>query len=190
MRSFLTAALLAALLAPTAHAAPASTPGQEVVSTVQRLFDAMAARDAAGILALLTPEAGIASIRPNQSLNQISGADFAARIAASKDALLERIWQPEVRVAGRIATLWAPYDFHIGTRLSHCGVDSITLFATPEGWKVAGVYYSVVEAAQCAPSPLGGRRASEGARSTGGGLPAPRGGRVPHMSGHQQPGAW
>jgi hypothetical protein len=105
MRSFLTAALLAAALAPTAHAAPASGAEQEVIGTVRRLFDAMAARDAAGILALLTPEARIASIRPNQSLSQISGTDFAARIAASKDALLERMWQPEVRVAGRIATL-------------------------------------------------------------------------------------
>lgn len=82
-------------------------------------------------------------------------ANLQRLFVASKDAPLERIWQPEVRVAGRMATLWASYDFHFGTRLSHCGVDSITLFATPEGWKVAGVYYSVVEAAQCAPSPLG-----------------------------------
>ena len=155
MRTCFTAALLAAALATTAHAAPASGPEQEVIGTVQRLFDAMAARDAAGILALLTPEARIAAIRPNQTMSQISGTDFAARIAASKDALLERIWQPEVRMAGRIATLWAPYDFHIGTRLSHCGVDAVTLFATAEGWKVAAVSYSVVEVAQCAPSPLG-----------------------------------
>lgn len=82
---------------PTAYAATAASPEQEVIATLQRPF------------------------------------------VASKDALLERIWQPEVRVASCMATLWAPYDFHIGTRLLHCGVDSITLFATPEGWKVAGV---------------------------------------------------
>jgi hypothetical protein len=155
MRSFLAATVIAATTAPTALAAPASGPEQDVVNTVQRLFDAMAARDAAGILAVLTPEARIVSVRPNQTTNQISGTDFAARIAASKDPLLERMWQPQVLVAGRMASLWAPYDFHIGTRLSHCGVDSVTLFATPEGWKIAGVYYTVIEAAQCAPSPLG-----------------------------------
>jgi|Transcript_31881 hypothetical protein len=113
MRNLLSATVLAATPAPTADAAPASSPEQRVIATLQRLF------------------------------------------VASKDALLERIWQPEVRVAGRLPTLWAPDDFYIGARLSHCGVDSITLFATPEGWKVAGVFFSVVEAPQCAPSPLG-----------------------------------
>lgn len=155
MRTLLVASLLAASTASTALAAPGSGPEQDVVNTVQRLFDAMAARDTAGILAVLTPEARVVSVRPNQTTSQISGTDFATRIAASQDALLERMWQPQVLVAGRMATLWAPYDFHIGTRLSHCGVDSVTLFATPAGWKIAGIYYTVVEAAQCAPSPLG-----------------------------------
>ena len=46
-------------------------------------------------------------------------------------------------------------DFHIGPRLSHCGVDAVTLFATSDGWKIAGIHYTVTEAAQCPPSPLG-----------------------------------
>jgi hypothetical protein len=154
MRNFLAATPLAAAVS-TALAAPASSPEQDVVNAVQRLFDSMAARDPAGIQATLASEARFVSVRPNQTISQISGADFAARIAASKDPLLERMWQPQVLVAGRMATLWAPYDFHIGTRLSHCGVDSVTLFATPEGWKIAGVYYTVIEAPQCPPSPLG-----------------------------------
>ena len=151
MRNFLTLMLVTASLVPPAVAATE----QEVVATVQKLFDAMAARDAAAIGALLTPQAQIVSIRANQTLSTSTGADFAARIGAAKEPLLERMWQPKVLIEGGMATLWAPYDFHRAGKLTHCGVDSVTLFQTVDGWKISGVFFNVVEAAKCAPSPLG-----------------------------------
>src|SRR5256885_3716182 len=39
----------------------------------------------------------------------------------------ERMWNPEVRIDGGIATLWTPYDFHVGPRFSHCGYDAFQL---------------------------------------------------------------
>jgi hypothetical protein len=152
---YLLAAPLFIAAAASASAAPAASPEQEVVKTVQALFDAMAARDESAIKALMTADATLASLRTNQTTSSLTGAEFAARIAAAKEPLLERMWQPKVLVEGGIATLWAPYDFHRNGRLTHCGVDSVTLFETPSGWRISGVYFSVVEAAKCAPSPLG-----------------------------------
>jgi hypothetical protein len=65
----------------------------------------------------------------------------------------ERIWNPEVKVNGLIATLWAPYDFWLDGKYSHCGVDQFDFIKTEEGWKIAGGVYSVES--KCAPSPLG-----------------------------------
>ncbi len=125
------------------------------MKTVQQLFDAMAARDESAIKAVLTADAKIASIRANQAMSSTTGAEFAARIAAAKEPLLERMWQPRVLIEGGMATLWAAYDFHRGGTLTHCGVDSVTMFEAAGGWKISGVYFTVVEAAKCPPSPLG-----------------------------------
>lgn len=151
MRNFAAVFIVAGTLVLPAAAAPE----QEVVATVQKLFDAMAARDAAAITSLMTPTAQIVSIRANQTLSSSTGAEFATRIGAAKEPLLERMWQPKVLIEGGMATLWAPYDFHRSGKLTHCGVDSVTLFQTADGWKISGVYFNVVEASKCAPSPLG-----------------------------------
>ena len=144
--------LLTLLLLPAAFAA---NEEREVIATVERLFAGMAARDETAIRAVLTPEGKIYSMRANLPAAVTSHADFASRIAAAKETLLERMWEPKVLLQDRLATLWAPYDFHRGGKLTHCGVDSVTLIKTYEGWKIAGVFFTVVEAAKCAPSPLG-----------------------------------
>ena len=56
-------------------------------------------------------------------------------------------------VHGLIATVWAPYDFWIDGKLSHCGIDAFDLIKTEDGWKIAGGVYTVES--NCAPSPLG-----------------------------------
>jgi hypothetical protein len=54
---------------------------------------------------------------------------------------------------GRIATVWAPYDFWIDGKFSHCGVDAFDLIKTDKGWRIAGGAYTVE--LKCEPSPLG-----------------------------------
>jgi hypothetical protein len=83
-----------------------------------------------------------------------SDSAFIRSLASGNDALLERMWNPLVRVHGALAELWAPYDFHLGRRFSHCGVDSFTLIRGADGWQVASIAYTV-EPTGCSPSPLG-----------------------------------
>ena len=151
MRTLLPWILLGAAALPLA----AAGDEREVVAAVQRLFDAMAAHDEAALRSLLMPDGRIGTVRANGAVSLSTPAEFAARIGAAKEPLLERIWSPTVLVQDRMATVWAPYDFHRAGKLTHCGIDSITLFRTPDGWRVAGVSYTVVDVAQCTPSPLG-----------------------------------
>jgi hypothetical protein len=48
----------------------------------------------------------------------------------------ERLRNPVVQVDGGLASVWAEYHFYVGTRFSHCGVDTFHLVRTTEGWKI------------------------------------------------------
>jgi hypothetical protein len=87
----------------------------------------------------------------------VRGRSFQAYmdgLRTAKGTPLERMWDPEVRVHGPLATVWTKYDFHNDGAFSHCGVDSFQLVKTAEGWKIAGAAYTV-ERTKCAPHPAG-----------------------------------
>jgi hypothetical protein len=89
-----------------------------------------------------------------QTVRSVAFDEFVRSAAASQARLLERMWDADVRVFGRIATVAAPYDFHRDGVFSHCGTDVFDLVKTPEGWKISGILYTV-ERQGCRPSPLG-----------------------------------
>jgi hypothetical protein len=35
--------------------------------------------------------------------------------------------------------VWTEYDFHLGDKFSHCGVDAFHLLKTSAGWKVVAL---------------------------------------------------
>ena len=82
-----------------------------------------------------------------------SNEEYFADLQASSQKMRERIWNPEVRVSGLIATVWAPYDFWLDGKFSHCGIDQFDFIKSEEGWKIAGGVYTLEP--KCAPSPLG-----------------------------------
>jgi hypothetical protein len=155
-------ALVAGLVASAGVLRPAasSAAGEEtaVIAAVQRFFDTMAACDAAGMRAVVDPEGRVLRLRPGPSgepaVSSSTFGDFLARLASCPETLLERMWDPQVRVHGSLATLWAPYDFWRGGTFSHCGVDAFDLVKSASGWRIVGVAYTV-EPEACAPSPLG-----------------------------------
>ena len=128
---------------------------QEVVATVQKLFDAMAAHDGDAASAVTIPEGRVFVVRATGETGASSTlAQFAERLPTIKGKILERMWKPEVRVDGRMATLWAPYDFHRDGQRTHCGIDAVDLVKTASGWKISGISYTVVTEG-CPVSPLG-----------------------------------
>jgi hypothetical protein len=96
-----------------------------------------------------------------------SGADqdglpgYTARTRAEQRAtttsqdIVERGFDPEVRVAGSIAMVWYPYDLYIDGEWSHCGVDLFSLVRTAAGWRIASMSWSVEQPPACRPHPDG-----------------------------------
>ncbi len=116
-----------------------------VTGTVQKLFDAMAAKDGAAIKALVLPGTSLSALRANGQTTVTPIEKFIETISTAQGSLAERMWDPKVLVEGNIATLWAPYDFHRDGKFTHCGIDVVNLLKTPEGWKIAGLSYTVIQ---------------------------------------------
>jgi hypothetical protein len=127
-----------------------------VVAVVQRFFDGMTAKDSVASRAVLAKGAHLSSMRVGGTgaIRHQSDSAFIAQIATSKQKLVERMWNPSVRVSGDIATLMTPYDFHIDGKFSHCGIDIFDLLKTPTGWQIVSVVYTA-QPQGCTPSPLG-----------------------------------
>ena len=116
---------------------------KDAVAAVQKLFDAMAAHDAAAIRAAVLPEARIYAVREEGAPTVGTMEDFAARIGGMQGGILERFTgKPKVDIRGRMAQVWGEYEFLRDGKFNHCGVDSVSLFQTAEGWKIAAIAYT------------------------------------------------
>jgi hypothetical protein len=158
MRAVRTAALVGVLATAFAPGVRAQTAADSVRATVQEFFRTMTARDSAGARrTLLEADGQYWAMRPTPqgpSVQRRTNAPYLESLGKPGPRWQERMWDPTIQVHGPLATLWAPYDFHIDGTFSHCGVDTFTLFRTGEGWRIATVAYTV-ETEGCAPSPLG-----------------------------------
>jgi hypothetical protein len=130
-----------ACLGPAALQAQAEADSIAVVGVVTRVFDGMRTRDTALIRSAFTTDARLVNVTVRDgvpTLGAISVDDFVRSIAgAPADVVLdERIYDPEVRIDGRLATVWTWYDLLIGPRWSHCGVDAFQMAKLADGWKI------------------------------------------------------
>jgi hypothetical protein len=116
----------------------------DAVATVQKTFDGMAAHDAALIRSTMLPDVRLYSAREDGATRAIAGEDFASQIAANKGDVLERFTSaPSVSIRGRLAQVWGEYEFLRDGKFTHCGIDSVSLFKTADGWKIATLVYTM-----------------------------------------------
>ncbi|GMQ82728.1 MAG: hypothetical protein BMS9Abin05_2188 [Rhodothermia bacterium] len=128
-----------------------------VLSSVQQFFDGMAAADSVASRALLMEGGQFHSVRQDPDglfVRRSTFEEYLSDIASNANAFLERMWDPQVSVNGRLAVVTTPYDFHINGEFTHCGTDVFNLIKTDTGWRISSVMYTV-ERTGCPPSPLG-----------------------------------
>jgi len=113
---------------------------EAILSTVQKVFDAMRTRDTALLSQAFDSTARLVGVstRGAPSVNLTMPSQFGAAIsrAPAGDVWNERIYDPEVRIDGNVAQVWAYYTFHRNTTFSHCGVDAFMLVKAGTTWKI------------------------------------------------------
>jgi len=139
--------LLLAALATSASPALAqkATPDAEAVKqTITSFFDGMRRGDSMLVRHTLAPGAvfhGLSS-KPGQSptLQTESINGFLKAVGTPHPEVWdERIQFERVLIDANLASVWAPYEFYLGGKFSHCGYDSFQLVKLAEGWKIAHI---------------------------------------------------
>lgn len=117
-----------------------SDDAKAAIAVVNKLFDEMAAANAAGILATGTAENQLVAIRKlptgKSRIDVISGEQFT-KFFTKPGAIKEVMYDPKVEVSGDWAMVWGRYVFFAGDKISHCGINQFNLVRTEAGWKIA-----------------------------------------------------
>ncbi len=120
-----------------------SSEEKDALAAARKLFDAMAAHDAAAIRSVSLADARIYAVRDDRPPAATTLDAFAGQIAATNGGLIERFTSPpRVSIHGRLAQVWGDYEFLRDGKFSHCGVDSFSLLKTVDGWKIAAITYT------------------------------------------------
>jgi len=133
--------LLLLCLLPAWLQAQSAAEKDAVLQPVTQLFDAMRQHDSAAARTAFAPGGRLVSVTDRNGevkMETISPDDFARAVGrgAGGPPWDERIYDPEVRIDGRLATVWVWYDFLAGDKWSHCGIDAFMLAKLVDGWKI------------------------------------------------------
>jgi imidazolonepropionase-like amidohydrolase len=115
---------------------------EAVLAVVQRLWDGMRRRDTALVRSVFDSSAALTRVatRNGEARVQVTPVSgFVEALGRASEAWNERMFAPDVRVDGSLATVWTEYDFHLGSQFSHCGVDAFQLLKTSAGWKIVAL---------------------------------------------------
>jgi Putative lumazine-binding len=138
-RLFAALPLLAACFPFALHATPADTSDQAVLAPIQAMFAGMSARDAAAIRKPTMPGGVMVLMRDGKPM-QMTFEDFATRVGKPGTTKIEeRIHDPLVKIDNDLAVVWAPFDFLVDGKVSHCGTDLFNLVRQNGEWVIASV---------------------------------------------------
>jgi hypothetical protein len=121
------------------------TAKKEVVALIQQMFEGMKAGDSAKVSATFHSAAALhtTSLRDGKPIFRAETvADFLKSIATPKPAGVvydERILRYDVQIDDAFASVWTPYQFYIGDKLNHCGVNAFHCVRTEQGWKITHI---------------------------------------------------
>lgn len=124
---------------------PVSEEGQ-VMAPINALFDGLARRDSATILAAIRPDGSATAATEKadgtRTVHRMTAAEFAAAIKPGPERYQERISDPAIEIDGDIAMVWAPYTFLVDGKVHHCGIDHFDLVRDGGKWQVLNVTWS------------------------------------------------
>jgi hypothetical protein len=118
-----------------------------VLAAMDRFMIAISTGDVEGLKTIFAPEA--------MTFRALKKKDGPPEVVARPQAywsdparfegrtLHERYWSPTVLLRDPIAVVWAPYEFKIDGKTSHCGIDVFDFVKLDGEWRVASSMWTV-----------------------------------------------
>jgi hypothetical protein len=112
-----------------------------VKQAVNTMFDAMRKGDSTTLRSVFAADMRLQSISTGKDGKAVISTDaadvFLKAIGTPHTQVYdERIVFDAVKVDEALASVWAPYQFYLGDKFHHCGVDVFQLMRTAGGWKI------------------------------------------------------
>lgn len=136
----ITKLIIALLLFSTFAFGQKPDDAKDALAAVNKLFDEMAAANAAGIIATGTPEnqlVAIQKMRDGKTRISVIASDAFSKFFTKPGSVKEVMYAPKVETSGDWAMVWGRYVFYADGKLSHCGINQFNLVRTDAGWKIA-----------------------------------------------------
>jgi hypothetical protein len=134
-------AIFLAIVAAVPVLAQKSEDEKNALAVVNQLFAEMASANPAGILALHTPDSQLVALFKQKDgktrIQSINGDAFSKMFTDKAKNMKEHMYDPKVEIHGGLAMVWGRYVFHVGDKLSHCGVNTFNLVRSEGVWKIA-----------------------------------------------------
>lgn len=131
------------LIMPEGYEPPSESDQQEVEEVITQLFDAMRENDmqkAADVFYESMQLSTVMDRGEGVELVHSNPADFLEAIGRPKDDIWDEHYSDlKIHVDGDLASAWMNYRFYRGDEFSHCGVNTIKLIRTPDGWKMFSI---------------------------------------------------
>lgn len=128
---------------------PASEPGtplndpQQVEQAIVQLFDGMRESDREKAEEVFHETMTLSTVVSRDGTVELSQTDiprFLDAVGQPKDEIWdEQISGLQVHIDGNLATAWMNYSFYRGETFSHCGVNTMNLIRTEDGWKIFSI---------------------------------------------------
>lgn len=139
MRRIIYLLILGLMLLTYMPASPAQAQSEEVDkvrAVIDRLFDGMRAGDSTMVRSVLH-ESALMGRATDQGFRVGPPDQFVRAVGTPHDQVWdEQIWDVHISIDGRLASAWMEFAFFLGDNMSHCGVNSMQLYRTEEGWKI------------------------------------------------------
>ena len=146
----------ASLEAQTQASQTQASQEDEVVSVAYAALEAVSREDMVALTDLMLDEAFVVAVGGPEGSTEYRSRSRAVERAQVFDAdIVERGFDPEVRISGRLATVWLPYDLYVDGAWSHCGIDTFTLLRVGAEWRIASLAYTVEQPPACREHPDG-----------------------------------
>ncbi len=123
----------------------AQTDEQQIRAAINQAFDGMRKKDTSMVRQVLHPSCTLKSIGKNKTgevrLQEDAISEWLKQIVMKREGVIldERLTSYDIKIDAEMAMAWTPYEFYIGEKFSHCGVDMFTLMKTDKGWKIIGI---------------------------------------------------
>lgn len=158
MRRILLTGLLLGL--PGTLATPATalaqTAGAEetaVREAVETIFRGMRTADSTLVRSVFDPGARFAMVSEDSGIQYATMDAWIEAVGTSEGRWDERVYDVRVDVDLPIAAVWAPYTFYMDGAVRHCGINTIAMLRTEDGWRITQISDS--RRTEDCPDPLG-----------------------------------